>query len=200
MIETREHILNTSLMLFLQKSYKDVTMKEIVDKSGLSKGAFYHYFESKESLFREIVLRFLSMGKVDYEKFDQNSLKLFYSQYVDYLQKSINELILMFSFTAEEKFNVNFFLIMFEAAARFPEFLKMELENYQKDLKSWITVVANAKKSGEIRSKTNNIDIAKLFLYSNDGVFMRFINNDKSGNYGELLRRNYNAIYENLKT
>jgi TetR/AcrR family transcriptional repressor of nem operon len=36
----KDHILLTSLKLFLQKSFKEVTMKEIVNKTGLSKGVF----------------------------------------------------------------------------------------------------------------------------------------------------------------
>jgi len=60
MNEAKEHILRTSLLLFLQKSYKEVTMREIVEKTALSKGAFYHYFSSKEQLFKEIVLMFLA--------------------------------------------------------------------------------------------------------------------------------------------
>lgn len=31
-------------------------MKEIVDKTGLSKGAFYHYFESKEFFLRRLLI------------------------------------------------------------------------------------------------------------------------------------------------
>lgn len=58
MHETRDLILSTSFKLFLQKSYKDVTMRELVAKTGLSKGAFYHYFASKEELFIEVVNTF----------------------------------------------------------------------------------------------------------------------------------------------
>jgi AcrR family transcriptional regulator len=36
----------------MQKGYKEVTMKDIVDNAELSKGAFYHYFDSKEKVFK----------------------------------------------------------------------------------------------------------------------------------------------------
>jgi len=39
-----------ALQLFLQKGYKDVSYQDLVKKTGLSKGAIYHYFESKETL------------------------------------------------------------------------------------------------------------------------------------------------------
>ena len=54
-MKSKEHILITAFSLFLQKSFKEVTMKEIVKETGLSKGAFYHYFESKEQLFLELL-------------------------------------------------------------------------------------------------------------------------------------------------
>jgi len=45
MNDTREHILKVAFNLFLLKSYKEVTMAELVEKTGMSKGAFYHYFK-----------------------------------------------------------------------------------------------------------------------------------------------------------
>src|ERR1700733_13978949 len=49
-LDTRTNILRTALQLFLQKGYKNVSYQELVKKTGLSKGAIYHYFASKEEL------------------------------------------------------------------------------------------------------------------------------------------------------
>jgi len=46
MTTTKEHILFTALKLILKKGYGNVTMNELVEASGLSKGAFYHYFKT----------------------------------------------------------------------------------------------------------------------------------------------------------
>ena len=48
--DTRTNILKTALLLFLEKGYKDVSYQDLVKKTGLSKGAMYHYFASKEEL------------------------------------------------------------------------------------------------------------------------------------------------------
>ncbi|MGD8401904.1 MAG: TetR/AcrR family transcriptional regulator, partial [Bacillota bacterium] len=58
--DSKKHIIDVSFGLFLQKSFKEVTMQEIVAKTGMSKGAFYHYFESKEQLFLEVINHFTS--------------------------------------------------------------------------------------------------------------------------------------------
>ena len=54
-MNTKEHILNVSFDLFLQKSFNEVTLKNISENTGMSKGAIYYYFETKEQIFLEIV-------------------------------------------------------------------------------------------------------------------------------------------------
>ncbi len=199
MSDTRNYILKTSLFLFLQKSYKDVTMKEIVEKTGLSKGAFYHYFSSKDQLFEEIVNMFFTMGAVDYSLFDKSTLHGFYTEYANYLNSVMMKINEEFSDPTNKKNSFNFFLILFEAINRFPKFMTTELEMHKKDIEAWKSVIANAKLNGEINSAATNEDIANLFLYCNDGVFIRYINNDNSLDFNELLLTSYNTIYVGLK-
>ena len=52
--DTRTNILKTALLLFLEKGYKDVSYQDLVKKTGLSKGAMYHYFASKEELLNAV--------------------------------------------------------------------------------------------------------------------------------------------------
>lgn len=49
--EVRDMVLDAAETLFSKKGYYDTSMDEIVMESGLSKGAIYRYFPSKEELF-----------------------------------------------------------------------------------------------------------------------------------------------------
>lgn len=200
MNSTREHILKTSLLLFLQKSYRDVTMNEIVKKTGLSKGAFYHYFTSKEELFKEIAVDFFSMGAVNYSSFSKTSLEEFYRQYIDFINNSLLEISSLVAASGDKTVKFNFFLILFEVATRFPEFLKMESELHKNDVKEWGKIISVARNKGEIETTSTDEEIANLFLYCTDGVFPRYVNNDTSKSYKEFLLNSYNTIYQNLKT
>jgi len=56
-IEARKKdILEISAELFAQKDFHGVTMDEIAEKVGLSKGTLYLYFETKEKLFFSILI------------------------------------------------------------------------------------------------------------------------------------------------
>ena len=61
--DTRIFILETALQLFLQQGYKKVTYLDIMQKTGLSKGAIYHYFKSKEDLLARVFEYLLAASK-----------------------------------------------------------------------------------------------------------------------------------------
>lgn len=58
-VQTREALLRSALDLFSRRWYETVSVAEICRESGLSNGIFYHYFRSKESIFRELLDDFI---------------------------------------------------------------------------------------------------------------------------------------------
>jgi len=54
--ETVKKILDASLKLFTEKGYEQTTILDIVnDLGGLTRGAFYHHFKSKEDVFQALI-------------------------------------------------------------------------------------------------------------------------------------------------
>jgi AcrR family transcriptional regulator len=52
--QTRKSIVDNALALFGDKGYAVTSVQEIADAAGVTKGAFYHHFDSKEDLLRLI--------------------------------------------------------------------------------------------------------------------------------------------------
>ncbi len=48
--QSRAHILETALRLFRERGFDETTMRDIASAGGLSLGAAYHYFPSKEAI------------------------------------------------------------------------------------------------------------------------------------------------------
>jgi AcrR family transcriptional regulator len=53
--ETRGRIIQSALKLFADKGYDATGVAEICESSEVSKGAFYHHFPSKQSVFLELL-------------------------------------------------------------------------------------------------------------------------------------------------
>ena len=52
--ETVAKILDVSMRLFTEQGYEHTTIQDIVDALGMSKGAIYHHFKSKEDILDQI--------------------------------------------------------------------------------------------------------------------------------------------------
>lgn len=52
---SRDRLCRTALRLFAERGYDGVSNREIVSACGLTKGAIYWYFESKEDLFHTVL-------------------------------------------------------------------------------------------------------------------------------------------------
>lgn len=53
--QTIENIISISAQLFAEKGYDKTSMQEIVDALGMSKGAIFHHFRSKEDIFNAVM-------------------------------------------------------------------------------------------------------------------------------------------------
>jgi AcrR family transcriptional regulator len=171
MNDTKEHILDVSLTLFLQKSYKAVTMKEIVEKTGLSKGAFYYYFESKEQLFIKAFEHYYGDAlRDDLTQISQDSLKSFYNDILVSLSENLKKFLKMEEENGAEPMNHH--LLLFEAISRIPSFREMYKKENQKEVNAWKEVIKKARESREIDTELSDEMTVKLFVHAEAGFRM----------------------------
>ncbi|MBN1398381.1 MAG: TetR/AcrR family transcriptional regulator [Bacteroidetes bacterium] len=199
MTDSKEHILKTSFSLFLQKSYKEVTMNELVTAAGLSKGAFYHYFESKEKLFSEVIDTFYFRNMtIDYSKLSHESLYNFYHDYAKEITKLINE-SKTFLDTKDREANINYFIMMFDALKLFPDFRDKLRETQQKDLDAWSAIVEIGREKGEFESPMSDEQIARMFIYSIDGIAVYLLMNGSYENIENEMIKLWDNFYKEVK-
>ncbi len=177
MKDTKEQILKVALRLFLQKNFKEVTMKDIVANTGLSKGAFYHYFPSKEQMFLEVIeYNFHALFGNDYSNYDQNNLFNFFHDHLKFIETQMNKLDEEFGVDATPQ-STNFYLMIFDAVNLFPDFREKMMNINKTELLTWAEVVANARKNGEISSTLSDKQIAQIFISTGDGIALNLILN-----------------------
>src|ERR1700712_1343363 len=58
-----EKIMRVSVELFAENGYAQTSVQQIVDAAGVTKGAMYHYFKSKDDLLFDIYDRILSLQR-----------------------------------------------------------------------------------------------------------------------------------------
>src|SRR5271165_5679457 len=53
-VQTRARLVAAAKEVFEENGFLDARISDIAERAGLSHGSFYHYFESKEEVFREV--------------------------------------------------------------------------------------------------------------------------------------------------
>lgn len=74
--ERREEILTAARELFLQQGYDATTVNDVIQAVGISKGAFYHHFASKEEVLSALVWLMAEQGLAQQQPlFDRADLR-----------------------------------------------------------------------------------------------------------------------------
>jgi len=58
--DTRERLINSARFLFWERGFAGTSMADLLAHAEVNSGSFYHFFESKEALLREVLSEYLS--------------------------------------------------------------------------------------------------------------------------------------------
>ena len=67
--ETKRKLYGIADRLFAQRGFSDVSIEDITDEAGVTKGAFYVHFASKDALISLLIEDYVSRSDTDYKAF-----------------------------------------------------------------------------------------------------------------------------------
>jgi len=180
---SKKKIIEKSFCLFLTKSYESVTLREIQETAGTSRGAIYHHFSSKEEIYEDTINQYLIPAFSSYsastEEEKKNLLNTIYAS-IKYRQSHIN---ILKEVTNSRITDYDFFKFIYQAVEHSKNFKEQANLIVEKDFKSWRNCVQNAMRIGEIRSDIDIDFTAQYFLSSplglgNLSAFSKYIHID----------------------
>ena len=95
--DIQEGILKAAEEVFLEKGYKDASMREIASRAGVTVSNIYHYFTNKDEIFRTILKPVLNdlYAMIYNHDADQMTIDVFMDS--DYQKMSVREYIRLVS-------------------------------------------------------------------------------------------------------
>ncbi|MGC9342774.1 MAG: TetR/AcrR family transcriptional regulator [Bacteroidales bacterium] len=199
MESTKEHIMLVAFKLFAQKGYKDVSMSMLVKESGLSKGAFYHYFENKEQLFVES-LDNLFFSYTPFNQSEDSKLKDSLKENVqDYIRNARNMIKKMKEQFSDVNLEQGYYRLMIDAVNYAPNFYKKVIESNEMELKFWKRIFKKAQDQGEIKADLDIELLAYQFQYVQDGIGLQGVFTGKMEKLYETFEKIFNQIYDIIK-
>lgn len=152
---TKGKIINAAWDLFYEQGYEFTTVEEIIEKSGTSKGSFYHYFEGKDALLGSLSYIF----DEEYEKL-QCSLSddMSYFKKLLYLNEQLFSMI-------EERIDIDLLTRLYSTQL-VTKGEKHLLDNKRLYYKLLRKIVLEGQKCGELTEKMTVNEIVKLYAMS----------------------------------
>ncbi|MBA2852805.1 AcrR family transcriptional regulator [Methanococcus maripaludis] len=198
-MSTKEKIVQNAAKLFLTKGYKQTSLNEIAEKTGITKGGIYHHFKDKNELFVEMAeyfkLKFMSLlTKMEQEPSLEKLLKNYFEnseilmqEIAEYLELSIKNIKLF------PEFQSRFILDSIQYGPKEMDFT-MHTKTMYSILKKKIEL---AKKNGEILEEIDSKEISLEIIAIIEGYsnLRRLKLIDESYEYGNrCFERLWNRI------
>ena len=151
-IETRKKLFVTAKELFSQYGYETVSVDDIVEKAGTSKGAFYTHFKSKDQIILE------QFGEID---------KFYLEEYqkIKRRKTAINQLL---AFIKAQHYYVSETMgISFIKTVYYSQIIKEENEKlFTDESRPLFTIVRNiieeGQKTGEFRNDVESLELTRM--------------------------------------
>jgi AcrR family transcriptional regulator len=198
MSNTKEHILFTALKLILTKGYGNVTMSELVNASGLSKGAFYHYFTSKDQIYHNTLDKYFFSYL--------NTFELTYNPEWSFKENLFNTLNQFLQFAKEIEFligpennMISYYQTMLDASIR-SEKVKDKMikfyEFYVQRIDEWIKIAQN---NNEIHISLNSQVLSKHICGLMEGTMIIYSYQSKEKDIEKYFNEIFYQFFELIK-
>ena len=152
--DTKDLILKTAYNMFLYNNYEAVTINNIIKAAGLTKSALYHYYISKEELFKAVVDKYMIENSTDISV-EFLTLKEFIQYMIDLNKRKLTNLIVE-NPNPHHEVPLNYLSITLAALHYYPNFIKKGVGFYRNQVGRWENSLKKAIENGEIR---DDIDI-----------------------------------------
>ena len=172
--KTKEKIIRQALEYFIANEYQGASLNSIAKAIGITKGGIYHYFESKEDLYKACILFFFdAMKNIMAEMIDEEaeiSVETFIGGFF-----SLDE---MFALIAKRlgidmlKDYLNYVYLMFLGMKKFPELKILFAEIFSSSRKAMQIQLENYQKRGLIKSDLNCESFAIQILALSEGLML----------------------------
>lgn len=159
-METRQRIYEIAMDLFTRRGYTRVSVSEICEKAGVSKGTYYYYFKSKDQVILE---EFLKIDQFYVESMEELSKK-----HKSPLRKLVA--LTMLSFEYINNLGVKILKVIYHSEID-PAGKKRELASPKRPMHTIIEqLVREAREQGEMRSDVSASKIAELYVRCYRGI------------------------------
>lgn len=188
--QTKNNILNAATVSFAEYGYDGTGVAEICLQAGVSKGAFYYHFESKESVFLNLIDGWLQNLETILNEESKQAV-------------SVPEALLAMSAKIQSLINnnpiiMNLFLELWTHAARNPRVRRATTAPYERYRLIFKNIIQRGIDEGSFAAVDTTI-ASQLLLSLTSGLFLQASLDPKEADWGKILHDIIIMLLDGLK-
>lgn len=194
MSDTREYIIDQAYGLFLSRSYEAVSISEISKAIGLTKGALYHHFTSKEELFKAVIDKYLVLDELISPGIETTLSELIRNT-VEKARKIVHVML------GEQPafIPISYMALFVDAFRHYKGFADEKEKILSKEIDKVKLVMDNAIITGEIRGDIDTTIMAINYFSLSTGMIQNLMHNNSPKLAIDSLRDQLAELYKLLK-
>jgi AcrR family transcriptional regulator len=175
--ETRTQILVSSVGEFARNGYDGTGIAGICSSAGVSKGAFYHHFESKQALFLELLDAWLTSIDTELSRIRSASKST--------LEALVEMTKILKTVFDPSRVQVPVFIEFLTRAARDPGLRAIRLEPYRRYQRYFTQLIEEGVADGTLRTG-DSAQIAQLLVSLAVGLVLQGVLDPESADWGSV--------------
>lgn len=188
--ETRARLLDAAAAGFAEQGYDGTSVAEICDRAGVSKGAFYHHFASKQDLFLELLGRWLDV--LDHQLEEMRSEEAAIPQQL----LTMTEMIQHVFRAAEDQLPV--FLEFWARATHDPAIWEATIAPYRRYRRTFAEMIETGVAEGTLRPVDADTT-ARVVVSLAIGVVVQGLLDTEGADWGEVAERGMEMLLEGIR-
>jgi len=185
--ETRSRIMEAAIKLFSSRGYNRASVDDICEEAGISKGAFYHHFKSKQALFLALLDEWL--------QFVDNAIEATKDKTVP---ETFMQMTQAFPFIFESAGeNLPMFLEFWLQASRDKKIWEAGIAPYRRYHKYFTSLIQKGVEEGSF-VEVDPALASRMILSTAMGVLLQSLLDPKGANWEKVARDSTDLLVNNL--
>ena len=184
-IESRNKILSTAERYFAEKGIKETDIDEICREAGLTRGAFYHHFHTKQQFLLELLDRWVNKMASQL-----SSIQFELKNSVEILTEITGKMKPVFEQAGRQ---LPIFLELYIKAVNDPSLKKYVLKSYYSYLTFLTDIVSKSAEKNSVK-KTDIEDISKILFAITIGLLVQGLINPQGADWGKLAKKSIRLL------
>lgn len=163
----KEQLYRAAFKLFLTRQFEGVTITDIEEAAGMTRGAITYYSKNKRGLFKDVIRHYLiDKQNINYKiNPDQPTFFAFIDAFLEGVKQTMGGMQRLIDELTPKNASQSYLLLLMQLKMYFPDLHDEYLINRNNEMSLWNMKIIQGIERGELRKDLDVMTVAQQFVF-----------------------------------